>query len=53
MSVLGQPQHDWDDFLEDARKPRRRWSPSRVIWIVVAIAVAAVIMVYYYKQYSG
>jgi hypothetical protein len=47
MSVLGQPQHDWDDFLEEARKPRRRWWLSRILWIAVAVAVAAVLIYHY------
>lgn len=53
MSVLGQPQHDWDDFLEEARKPRKRWRLSRILWIVIAVAVAAVVLIYYYKEYNG
>ena len=53
MSVLGRPQHDWDDFLEAAGKPKRWWSPRRVFWIIMAVAVAAAILIYYYREYSG
>jgi hypothetical protein len=47
VSVLGQPQHDWDDFLEEASKPRRRWGLSRLLWIAIPAVVAAVIIYYY------
>jgi hypothetical protein len=53
MSVLGRPQHDWDDFLEDARKPKKRWRLSRILLIVAAIAFAATVIIYYYRQYQG
>jgi hypothetical protein len=48
VSVLGQPQHDWDDFLDEARKPRKRWWQSRVVWIAVPVVVAVVILIYHY-----
>ena len=50
MSVLGRPQGDWDDFLEDARKPKKRWRLSRILLVAAAVAVAATVMVYYYYQ---
>ena len=53
MSVLGRPQHDWDDFLEEAAKPRRKWPFFRILLVAVAIVVAVVIVVFYYKEYSG
>lgn len=48
MSVLGQPQHDWDDFLEEARKPRKRWGLSRILWIAIPVGVVAAILLYRY-----
>ena len=48
MSVLGQPQHDWDDFLEEARKPKRRWKLSRILWTGAAVVFAVAVLVYYY-----
>ena len=53
VSVLGRPQHDWDDFLEEASKPKRKWRLSRILWLLIAIAVSAVVIVYYYKEYGG
>ena len=50
VSVLGQPQQDWDDFLEEARKPRKKWRLSRIVWIAVPVAIAVVILIY---RYSG
>jgi flagellar basal body-associated protein FliL len=52
VSVLGQPQGDWDDFLEDARKPKKRWRLSRILLVVAAVAVAAAVLIYYYYQGS-
>jgi hypothetical protein len=48
VSVLGQPQHDWDEFLEDAAKPKRGWRHSRVLWIAIPAVIVAAIIVYYY-----
>jgi hypothetical protein len=48
MSVLGRPQHDWDDFLEEAGKPRRRWRPSRFLWLIIPVAVVVVALIYYF-----
>ncbi len=53
MSVLGRPQGDWDDFLEDVGKPKKRWRPLRILGLVVAVAVAVAVLVYYYYWAQG
>jgi hypothetical protein len=53
MSVLGRPQKDWDDFLEETRTSRKRWRPSRILWIVAAVVLAAAVLFYYRDFYGG
>jgi hypothetical protein len=53
VSVLGQPQHDWEDFLEDAKKPKKRWPLSKILLILGAVAVGAAVILYYHNWYGG
>jgi hypothetical protein len=48
VSVLGRPQNEWDEFLEETRKPRRRWSLGRILWIVIPAAFVAALVVHHY-----
>lgn len=48
MSVLGRPQKDWDDFLEEASKPKKRWTLGKVLLIAVPVVVVAAILIHHY-----
>ena len=48
MSVLGKPQNEWDEFLDEARKPRRRWGLGRILWIVIPAAIVIALLVHHY-----
>jgi hypothetical protein len=48
VSVLGKPQHEWDEFLEEARKPRRRWTLGRILLVALPVAVVVAILIYRY-----
>jgi hypothetical protein len=48
VSVLGQPQHEWDEFLKESHKPQRRWTPARILWIAVPVVVVAAVVVLHY-----
>jgi hypothetical protein len=44
LSVLGKPQHEWDEFLEEASRPRRRLPGRNLLWVVVPVAVLVVVL---------
>jgi flagellar basal body-associated protein FliL len=52
VSVLGQPQHDWDEFLDETRKPRKRWRLSRILLVSAAVVLAAAVLVYFYRYWG-